>query len=203
MVYFIIDLSLIPNYNNSYFWNTGQIPINSTYKITDKAYYKNSRYIFRDINILADFNKLLNNSTVNKPISYKKYNMGNYYIPTEPIGQIIKYETIPEYTRLYNKYLKSYYIAYCYCYTNISFKFRVHIKINCNIYTSNSTSHTIEFIAEDVVKTTKGYIIKYIPTNYTNINISDYYTIDINDIIDYKKSKINSYNNIHLMCKLL
>ena len=203
MVYFIIDLSLIPNYNNSYYWNTGLIPINSTYHITNIPYYKNSRYIFRDINQPVDFNKLLNNSTINKPISTKTYNIGNYYIPSEPSGPIIKYEIVPKHTRLYNEYIKPYYIAYCYCYTTRSYKFRVHLILNCNIYMDSTLSHTIEFIAENVVKTSKGHIIKYVPTSTCVINITGYYTININDIIDYKNYEVNSYNNIHLMCKLL
>ena len=196
MVYSIIDLSIIPI--NSYYWDNGIIPLNCTLNLTRSKYNINSKHHFRDWKNEDDFKKLLDNIKINKPISSKKFNIGSYYIPSQPIGDIIKYEYIPKYTKLFNIYNKPFQISYLNCYTIYKLNIDVSIKI---IYKNETVEH--KFIIFDITKTNKGYIYKYIPYKPQIINIKDHFTIDITNILPYKNDVVHSYNNIHLMCKLI
>ncbi len=188
MVYFIIDKFFIPD--NSFYSDNNIIPINANVNFKPLEYYRNSSHIFRDVNCKNDYNNLLNNISTPKPISNKKYNIGHYYIPSEPKGPVIKYEYKPYFIDTINKIEKQYTIKHI----HISSESVLPINI---IYTVkvNSDVFELEFLLVDFGCLNNKTIHKYIPKKNIVFDISEYYTI--------KLENSDSYTNFCIVCEFV
>tara|TARA_B100000242_G_scaffold270784_1_gene222536 strand:- start:558 stop:1130 length:573 start_codon:yes stop_codon:yes gene_type:complete len=188
MVYFIIDNFFIPN--NSFYSDNHIIPINANVNFKSLEYYRNSRHIFRDVNCKKDYNNLLNNISIPKPISNKKYNIGHYYIPSEPKGPVIKYEYKPYYTDIFNKIEKKY------CIKHIDIYSAELLPVNI-IYTVTVDSNIfeLEFLLFEFCSLENKTVHKYIPKKTIVFDISEYYTI--------KMENSNSYTNFCIVCEFV
>lgn len=186
MVYFIIDKFFIPN--NSFYSANHIIPINANINFKPIKYYRNSRHIFRDVNCEIDYNNLLNNITILKPISNKKYNIGHYYIPSEPKGPVIKYEYKPYYIDMINKIEKKYTIKYIDIYSS-------HLLPVNILYTVKVNSHIfhLEFLLLEFNYLNNIITHKYIPKKTIIFDINEYYTIELENS--------DSYTNFCIVCE--
>lgn len=188
MVYLIIDKFFIPN--NSLYSDKYIIPINANINFKPLEYYRNSTHIFRDVNCKNDYNNLLNNTSIPKPISNKKYNIGYYYIPSEPRGPTIKYEYKPYFVDTFNKIQHKYTIKHIHIYSKtlspINIKYTIRL---------NSKIFELEFLLIDFNFINSDIIHKYIPKKHIIYDINEYYTIRL--------ESINSYTNFCIVCEFV
>ena len=203
---FIIDLSHIKasdNYNNrSYYIHNRLIPMNSVYQLYMKPYHNNEKYVYRDFYTEQGFKNILASKIENKPISNKSYNIGRYYNPKKPRGEIQKYEILVEKTEKYNDINCGFTIKEIYTFSkNItqSIYKSLYIRlggVNC----SKKSIINIKFIVDDVLDNNDSYFIRWVPINVQNILYVNYFEIDITDFIDTIDLK-NINKNIMIVCK--
>ena len=188
MVYFIIDKFFVPN--NSLYSDKNIIPINANINFKPLEYHKNSSHIFRDVNCKEDFSNLLNNIYIPKPISNKKYNIGYYYIPSEPKGPVIKYEYKPYYTDKINIIEKKYCIKHINIYSSnlLPVNILYTIKVNSNVF-------ELEFLLLEFSYLNNKTIHTYIPKKTIIFDINEYYTI--------KLENLDSYTDFCIVCEFI
>ena len=159
---------------------------------------ENSRHIFRDVNCKKDYNNLLNNIFYSKIYSnfQQKYNIGHYYIPSEPKGPVIKYEYKPYYTDIFNKiFLRK---KYCIKHIDIYKPYYIAELLPVNIIytvTVGSNIFELEFLLFEFCFLKNKTVHKYIPKKTVVFDISEYYTI--------KMENSDSYTNFCIVCEFV
>lgn len=183
--------------------NPSIIPINSFYNLYMRPYHSNSPYIYQDFYNDYDFKMLESFQFKYKPISNYSHQIGRYYIPNKPIGNIVNNIIVPfKQSNLINPIQKQFTIEFIYTYSFIG-----NTSYNSNLHKYNSFEKTLYIHLKEKInskKSIKSIEVVFIPYN---INITDKYIITkwtpryklVILHTDYMEFDINEFNEPNMI----
>jgi hypothetical protein len=170
----------------NFFNKKHMIPFNCNITVEELPYYENSEYHYRDFYKTEDYNLLIKNKRVKKPISRRAYNMGPYYIPELPRGKIEKYEFLPVYIDKYNLIGGAFKIKYIITYTKNIESFRKKLVIYTGKLNDLKSLCELEFLPDNIEDKKFYKYVKWIPIYDPLIKIEQFFVIDFSNFTNQK-----------------